>query len=162
MIGIGIWQRPQQDVVDDREHHRRGADADSEHEDGDRGEAGHVARRTQRVPCVLDRFLDPARASDVPALFLQLLRTAERQPRPSSCLRGLDTVRDEVGGFLVLVEAELALQVRFQPSAVPQSEPPVHAAPPSVIRRISPTAVVRRFQLAVSVSSCAFPLRVRR
>ena len=54
-------------------------------------------------------------------------------------------------------------QVADRPcTAINLSASAAHSAPPSDRRRIRLTASVRRCQLAVSVSSCDWPFRVRR
>ncbi len=57
-VGLGERQRPEQDVVEDREGGRRGADAERGDED-DRGrEPGRASERPERVPQVLPQDVE--------------------------------------------------------------------------------------------------------
>ena len=52
-IRLAITERTQQHAVDDGEDRRRGADAESEREDGDGGETGSSSEHPQRVAQIL-------------------------------------------------------------------------------------------------------------
>ena len=119
-------------------------------------------RISRNLLLVLQQVFHPARPTRVAALLLHLLRTAERKPRLPPRLVGADPARDQVSDALILVKAQLFFELGFHPVSTPQPKPPRHSAPAAVIRRINPTAPVRRRQLAASTSSCALPFRVRR
>src|SRR5580692_2903491 len=65
---------------------------------------------------------------------------------------------------LAMRDARAPETPRPEESAILPSQPaqPIHCEPPTAMPRISPTVFDRRFQFAVSVSSRARPLRVRR
>src|SRR5206468_8427896 len=56
--GIAIWQRANHDRVDDAEDRRRRADAESECDDGDRGEARRPPETADGVPHVVPERID--------------------------------------------------------------------------------------------------------
>jgi hypothetical protein len=58
-IGVGIWQRPEEDAVHDAVGGGRGVDADGQREDGGDRERSVAAEAANRVPDVLpDRGLN--------------------------------------------------------------------------------------------------------
>ncbi len=159
---LRIREWPQENAVDDGEHDGRRADAQGEHQQGDGRKARHPAQRANRVLDVLEQVLHPARPTGVAAELLHLLRTTERQPRLSPRVVRMDAARHEICHALVLVKKQLSREIVLHPPSTPQPKPPVHSAPVAVIRRINATASAKRRQLAVSISSCALPLPVRR
>src|SRR5438067_5960534 len=110
---------------------------------------------------VLRQVLQPARTTGIPALFFHLLGAAQGEPGLSPRLIRSEAARDEVGGMLIQVKAQLLFQLVFHLVPAVQTSPPPHRAPPSMAR-MRPTASINRFQLAASASSCFRPVRVSR
>ena len=79
-------QRPEEDGVDEAEHGGVGANPDGEGQHGDRREPRAVPTSTHRVPNVLQRLVDPSRASQIPARLLDGLDASELRPCPPSRL----------------------------------------------------------------------------
>ena len=161
-LGLADRQGLQQDAVDERKDRAVGADAKGQGGHGDQRERGTAAKDAQAVAEILRDLVEPARAANVAAVFLDLLHAAECQPRPAARL-GLGHPRlDVVGDQAFEVIAELRVQLMLDALPLQQPAPPGHDASPSAASRIRPTALVRRCQLAVSSCMKARPFFVSR
>ena len=133
MHGCGVTQvfgRPKQQTVNNAEHRRIRADAESECQHHPGGEAGTCAQTADRVPQILQEGFDEHGPAHVAALFLDLLQTAEGEPRSPAC-RGRRHAGSFIRfGFTVEVKAQLVVQLALQCAA---PEDCAHA-----VRRIAP------------------------
>ena len=121
---------------------------------------GVLTKSAHAVTDVLDGVVDPARAAHVATGFLDLIETAEFQPRQSARLAVsvslLSIFRDQP----LEVIAQLGVQLIVKTIAADQTTPPGHDASPFAAFRIAATAPVKRSQLAVSDSRWVRPFRV--
>jgi hypothetical protein len=66
-------QRPQQHGIDDAENRRRGAGAETERRDRDRGEPRTLGEQARRVPQILSELVDPHRSAHVHSFSVRAL-----------------------------------------------------------------------------------------
>ena len=109
---------------------------------------------------VLHGVVDPARAARVATGLLDLIETAEFQPRQSARLAVGVTLLSMFRDQPLEVIAQFGIQLIFKTIAADQTTPPGHDASPFAALRIAATAPVKRSQLAASDSRCARPFRV--
>ena len=128
--------RKRKGLEDDGVQHpeRRGARADAQ---GQRGDGKHrypratvVELPSQGVPKVAADVLEPPRAADVAAHFLDLIETAELQSGAPARLPRGHPRPDVVGHLPFDVVAQLGVEVVFDPASAPQAGPPDHREPP--------------------------------
>src|SRR6185436_18336237 len=102
------------------------ADAHGEQDERDRGEAGQLSEKTHGIAEVLDQVIEPARAAHVPAGFLHLLRPSELEPRLAPRVIRIDAARDQIGGVLLDVEADLPVELALERPSSREASPPGH------------------------------------
>ena len=155
-------QAPRRQRIEHREELRGDAHPESQHEDGDDRERRPAGEQAHREPQVLPGLVQPPRAARVAALLLDVVEAAELDPRAPARLV-LGQAGPHVLGRLPLdMVAQLAVQLAFEPVAVPEAPPPAHRAPPPAVPRIRPTASASRAQLSVCSCSRARPFGVSR
>jgi len=76
LLRIRVGQRTKQDSADNREDRSVGADAESESEYGDGGEAGIFSEHAGAVANVLKDGVEPSAGADFADVFLYLLDAA--------------------------------------------------------------------------------------
>ena len=124
-VGIGKRLLAEERRVDEAEDGGIGADAEAENEDGGGREAPVAGEAPDRVAGVAHERVDGARASSVPAHFLDLLDAAERAQRLVPRGLGRQAARSQPLGFAVDVQLQLFVQLRF--ASIAEDERP-HAA----------------------------------
>ena len=119
-------------------------------------QAGALAQRADAVAHVLGGVVRPARAADVAHRFLDLLGAAALDARLAAGLRRRQPGGDQRLRPALEVILQLAIEIAIERGAAAEASEPGHGRPPSG-RRIRPIASASRSQLAVPVSSCAWP-----
>ncbi len=76
-LGLGVWDRLQQNGVHDAEHRRVRANAERQHSYGGDGENGIAPQRRESVAKVSQQRFDPSKAALVAMLFLHLFDSSE-------------------------------------------------------------------------------------
>ena len=168
-IGVADRQRAQQQIVDEAEERRVGADAERQRQRDHGGERRTLQQHAQRIPDVLRQRVGHGDASLFAVGFAELLGAAEpperdaarfvrRQPG-AACLVHEQL---EMGGQLFV---ELSIdappqQRRGQAGAErPETGPGAHS-PGSPLASTRPMTAARRSQYSVSTTSCRSPARV--
>ena len=80
-IGLGVRQRPEQHGVERGEERRRGAEAESQHEDGRQRERGPASPRPPGEVRVLSQRIPPLGDPDAAHRLARLQRVAQPSPR---------------------------------------------------------------------------------
>src|SRR5438309_536503 len=165
-LGLRIRQRTEKNGVHHAENGGVGADAESEREYGDGGEARAALQHAEHIAEIAGALVEPANDVHGASVFLEERRIAEAL----LCIEagGLgrhahgEIVRSahlEVGAQLFV---EFAVQL-FLPQQALQSCNERHDTPPfQANRRTWATASVRRSQFFSSSASCLRPAEVRR
>ena len=108
LIRMSIAKGLQQHAINHGEHYRARSGAEGERQHSHRGKS-----RPQGVTENLPEILDPAGASRVAALFLNLFLASELDTRQATRLFRSVTARDRVRGMLIEVKTQLFLQLRL-------------------------------------------------
>ncbi len=108
-------KRSEHDGIDEAEDGGVSADAESESEHGDGGEAGGSAQHAQGVAQVLNQRFKEMRALGFAAFFLELLVAAELEPgaSPGVCMRNPGTL--EVIGAILDVRTQFLFHLLVNP-----------------------------------------------
>ena len=117
---------------------------------------GLLRRLRDAVADVLHEVVRPAGAADVAHGLLHLLGAAALDARLAAGLRRRQAGGDQRLGAALEMILQLAIEIAIERGAAAEASEPGHGRPPSG-RRIRPMAAARRSQLAVPLSSCAWP-----
>ena len=133
MIGRGVRQWLEQNSVDDAEDGGVRADAESEGENRNRGEAEILAHHAERVTRVGDESFEPEAAALLAAIFLDAFYRAELQRRLASRFIGRHSCGDVGGGLLLDVETQLVVFASCSPIFCARTRSYVHLNTPSFV-----------------------------
>ena len=109
-IRLREGQRLEEHRVDRRKDRRVGADGDRERHDCRAGERRVTAQSARRMPQVVERFLDPARAATIAVRLAQLVDAAERDACASPRFIGRHAERDVLFRLALDVERHFVVQ----------------------------------------------------
>ena len=119
MDAISVAQkrrRTDEQAIDDAEHRRIGADAESEREHDAEGEARLGAKAADRVAEILQGRLDEDRAARVATLLLGAVHPAECQAGTPKCFRARNSHPLVLLGLVLDVKAKLVGKLRSMAS----------------------------------------------
>ena len=128
LIGRGVRQWLEQNSVDDAEDGGVRADAESEGENRNRGEAEILAHHAERVTRVGDESFEPEAAALLAAIFLDAFYRAELQRRLASRFIGRHAGSEVRGHLLFEVMAHLLAELPLPIAALEPSPPEIHGS----------------------------------
>src|SRR6185437_16810806 len=124
-VAVGIGQRRDEEMMNDREYGYIGADAECEREHDDGGEGGRAAEAAPGVANVLQRGIEAGREPDAARFFAHLGLVTQLAARRGARCIGRKSALLEVARQLVAVERELVAEGSlFAAEANPVSQAP--------------------------------------
>ncbi len=163
-VGIGVGEGVQKHGVDEREHRRRGADAECEREHGDGGEAGIAAQGAETVADIAAKFVKETEADGGTVCLVLCGGLPQIDAGFARCFFGRESLADEIFaiGFKVGTELFFYIARRTRHDRLPEPANPAfeaHISSPFA-SRMPATTEAMSVQRAVSCLSWRLPAAV--
>ncbi len=113
-VSFVVWERLENDGIDDAEDGSIGADAEREREDGHGGNQRVSPKESTGVSKILNERLDRWKPSPVAILFLNLFNAAELLQRSGARVDWIHSVRDFLLDLQLDVRPDLIIQLSFE------------------------------------------------
>src|ERR1035437_2629047 len=163
LLGIRRGEGPEQHRVGYRENRSRRADAESEREDDDDGEAWILYYLASREVDIAQEVFEPRNAVSNMEALLCRRHIAERDSRQPVRLLLAQAFTPEFVGFKFQMRLDLVSEIVFCPLAPEHayaSPPPNASTWPALPPRTNPIALVSRSHSLVFSTSCSRPFSV--
>ena len=110
-IRAGVWERVDQNCIDQAEHRRRCPDTECQREDRDNGETWILPKRAQAIANITPKFMPRLKADGCSVLLLLYSDLAELNLRSSFRFLYRDAALDEVLGISIHVKPKLIFNI---------------------------------------------------